>query len=146
MSALYLVANSGSQALAANTAETVLQLTAAANHRIRILGLSLTIAGTSPLDITLRVLRQSTAGTSGTSVTPVKVEPAAAETIQTSAATNFSAEPTAGDVLMYKRLQGSYEMIYPLGQEVIVAGSGRIGVEVTCTAIATVAAELRFEE
>jgi hypothetical protein len=146
MSALYLVANSGSQALAANTAETVLQLTAAANHRIRILGLSLTIAGTTPLDITLRVVRQTSAGTSGTSVTPVKVEPSAAETIQTSAATNFSAEPTATDVLMFKRLQGSYEMIYPLGQELIVAGGGRIGVEVTCTAIATVAAEVRFEE
>jgi hypothetical protein len=146
MSALLLVANSGSQALGAATAETVLQLTAAANHRIRILGLSVTVAGTTPLDLTVRVLRQSTAGTSGTSVTPVKVEPAAAETIQTAAATNFSAEPTAGDVLMFKRLQGSYEIIFPLGQEIIVAGGARIGIEVTCTAIATVAAEFRFEE
>jgi hypothetical protein len=146
MSALLLVANSGSQALGAATAETVLQLTAAANQRIRVLGLSLTAAGTSPLDLTLRVLRQSSAGTSGTSVTPVKIEPSAAETIQTAAATNFSAEPTAGNVLMYKRLQGSYEVIFPLGQEIIVAGGARIGIEVTCTVVATVAAEFRFEE
>jgi hypothetical protein len=47
---------------------------------------------------------------------------------------------------MFKRLQGSYEIIFPLGQEIIVAGGARIGIEVTCTAIATVAAEIRFEE
>lgn len=146
MAALDLIANSGSQALGAATAETVLQLTAASNHRVRVKGFSVTVAGTSPVDLTVRVLRQSTAGTSGTAVTPVKVESGAAETIQTSAATNFSAEPTAGDVLQYKRLQGSYEKIFPLGQELIVPGGGRIGIECTCTATATVAAEFVFEE
>jgi hypothetical protein len=146
MSALLLVANSGSQALAANTAETVLQLVAASNHRIRIQGFSITVAGTSPVDLTVRVVRQTTAGTSGTAVTPIKLEPGAAETIQTTAATNFSAEPTSTDVLEFKRLQGSFEKLYPLGQELIIAGGGRIGIECTCTAIATVAAEIRFEE
>jgi hypothetical protein len=146
MAALDLMANSGSQAIAANTAETILQLTAAANHRVRIKAFSVTVAGTAALDLIVRVLRQSTSGTSGTTVTPVKIEPAAAETIQTAAATNFSAEPTAGNVLQYKRLQGSYEKIFPLGQEIIVEGGGRIGVEITCTATATVAAEILFEE
>lgn len=146
MAALDLMANSGSQALAANTAETVLQLTAAANHRIRIKGFSVTVAGTAAIDLTVRIIRQTTAGTSGTAVTPVKIEPAAAETIQTTAATNFSVEPTATDVLQYKRLQGSYEKIFPLGQELIVAGGGRIAIECTATAIATVAAEFLFEE
>lgn len=146
MAALDLMANSGSQAIAANTAETVLQLTAATNHRIRVKGFSVTVAGTSAIDLTVRVLRQTTAGTSGTTVTPTKIEPAAAETIQTTAATNFSAEPTGGDVLQYKRLQGSYEKIFPLGQELIVAGGGRIGIECTSTSSATVAAEFLFEE
>lgn len=146
MAALDLMANSGSQALVANTAETILQLTAAANHRLRIKGFSVTVAGTAAVDLTVRVIRQSSAGTSGTTVTPVKIEPAAAETIQTTAATNFSAEPTATDVLQYKRLQGSYEKIFPLGQELIVAGGGRIAIECTATAIATVAAEFLFEE
>ena len=146
MAALDLMANSGSQALVANTAETILQLTAAANHRLRIKGFSVTVAGTAAIDLTVRVLRQSSAGTSGTSVTPVKIEPSAAETIQTTASTNFSAEPTAGDVLQYKRLQGSYEKIFPLGQELIVAGGGRIGIECTATTSATVAAEFLFEE
>jgi hypothetical protein len=146
MAALLLTANSGSQAVAAATAETILQLTAAAQQRIRVMGFSVTVAGTAPLDLTVRVLRQTDAGTSETAVTPVKIEPAAAETIQTAAATNFSAEPTAGNVLEFKRLQGSFEKIFPLGQELIVPGGGRIGIEVTCTAIATVAAEFRFEE
>lgn len=146
MAALDLVANSGSQAVAAATAETILQLTAAANHRIRVKGFSVTVAGTTPVDLTLRVVRQTTAGTSGTVVTPIKIEPGAAETIQTTAATNFSAEPTSTDVLSYMRLQGSYKEIFPLGGELIIAGGGRIGIEVNCTAIATVAAEFRFEE
>ena len=146
MAALELIANSGSQALAAATAETVLQLTAATNQRVKVKAFSVTVAGTAAVDLTVRIVRQTTAGTSGTAVTPVKVEPAAAETIQTVAATNFSVEPTATDVLQYKRLQGSYEKIFPLGQELIIAGAGRIGIECTCTAIATVACEFVFEE
>ncbi len=146
MAALELTANSGSQAIAAATAETVLQLTAAANHRIRVKSFSVTVAGTSPIDLTVRIVRQTTAGTSGTAVTPVKLEPGAAETIQTTAATNFSAEPTSTDVLGYMRLQGSYKEIFPLGNEIIIAGGGRIGIECTCTGTATVAAEFRFEE
>jgi len=146
MAALELTANSNSQAIAATTAETVLQLTAAANHRIRVKGFSVTVAGTSPIDLTVRIVRQTTAGTSGTAVTPVKLEPGAAETIQTTAATNFSAEPTSTDVLGYMRLQGSYKEIFPLGNEIIIAGGGRIGIECTCTSSATVAAEFRFEE
>lgn len=147
MAGLDLIANSGTQSLAADTAETVLQLTAVANQRIRVKGFSLTLSGTAARDLILRVLRQGTAGTSGTSVTPVKLEPAAAETIQTGAATNFSAEPTAGDVLQYKRLQGSYEKIFPLGQELLVAGGGRIAIEVTSVGnTASVAAEFLFEE
>lgn len=146
MSALDLMANSGSQVLAAATAETILQLTAATNHRIRIKAFSVTLAGTVAQDLTIRVLRQTSAGTSVTTVTPVKIDPSASETIQTSAATNFSAEPTAGDVIQYKRLQGGYEKIFPLGQEIIIPGGGRIGIEVTSGVIATVAAEFWFEE
>lgn len=147
MAGLELIANSGTQGLAADTAETVLQLTTAANHRIKIKGFSVTLSGTVAKDLIVRVLRQSSAGTSGTSVTPTKLDNAAAETVQTSAATNFSAEPTAGDVLQYKRLQSSYEKAFPLGQELLVPGASRIAVEVTAVgATASVAAEFFFEE
>lgn len=146
MAGLLLVANSDGQALATGTAETVLQLTAATNQRIKITGFSVTLAGTAAVDLKIRVLRQTTAGTSGTVVTPVKVESAAAETIQTTAATNFSVEPTAGSVLEYKRVLGSYEKTYYPGQELIVPGAGRIGIEVTAVGTPTVVAEFKFEE
>lgn len=146
MAALDLIANSGAQSIAAATAKTVLQLTAPTNQRLRVKGFSVTVAGVVPIDLTVRVLRQTTAGTSGTAVTPTKVEPAAAETIQSTAATNFSAEPTAGSVLMYKKLQGSYEVKLPFGQEWPVAGGGRIGFECTSVTAATVAVEALYEE
>lgn len=147
MAGLEFVANSGIQSLAADTAETVLQLTAVTNHRVKIKGFSITLAGTAARDLIIRVLRQSTAGTSGTSVTPVKLDTGADETIQTGAATNFSAEPTAGDVLFYKRLQSGYEKVFPLGQEIIVPGSGRLAIEVTSVGnTASIAAEFYAEE
>lgn len=146
MAALFLSANSGDQAVAGTVAETILQITAPANQRVKIQGFSITLAGTTPLDLIVRVLRQTTSGTGNTAVTPVKLDPTGSETIQTTVATNFSAEPTAGDVLEYKRLQGSFEKMYLFGQELIVPGGGRVGIEVTCTINATVAAEFRFEE
>lgn len=149
MAGLELSANSGNQTLSGTpgTVETILQLTAAANHRVKVKGYSLTLAGTAPVDLTVRVLRQTSAGTSGTTVTPVKLDSAWAETIQTTAATNFSAEPTAGDVLQYKRLQGSYEVIFPLGQELLIPGAGRLAIDCSSASASTVvAAEFRFEE
>lgn len=146
MAALILSANSGSQGLATGTAETVLQLTAATNQRIKILGYSVTLAGTSAVDLIIRVVKQTSAGTSGTTVTPVKLEPGAAETIQTTAATNFSAEPTSTSVYEYKRVLGSYEKTFFPGQEIIVAGGDRIGIEVTAVGTPSVAAEFKFEE
>lgn len=147
MAGIKCVAMSGSQAIAAATAETVLHLLAANNHRIVVTGFSVTVAGISPIDLTVRVLRQSSAGTAGTTSGLItKLDSDAAGTIQTSGSTNFSAEPTAGDVLQYKRLNGSYEKYFPLGQEIIVPEDGRIGIECTSTSNATVAAEFYFEE
>lgn len=147
MAALNCVACSGEQALAESTAETVLHLLAANNHRIKITGYSVTVAGTSPIDLTVRVLRQTSAGTAGTTSGLIaKMDSDAAGTIQTAGSTAFSAEPTAGDVLQYKKLNGGYEKYFPMGQEIIVPEDGRIGIECTSTTIATVSAEFYFEE
>lgn len=154
MAGLKLVASSATQGLAADTAETVLQLAAAANHRIVIQGFSVTLAGTAAKDLIVRLVRQTGTGTAGTVSTTTQIifplEPAVAETIQTVARTNFSVEPgldTPNKVLQYKRLQSSYEKIFPLGQEIVVAGGGFIGIEVTSVgATASVAAEFVFEE
>lgn len=147
MAGILCVASSGAQVIGEGTAETVLHLLAAANHRVKILGFSVTVAGTSPIDLTVRVLRQSTAGTAGTTSGLItKLDSDVVATIQTAGSTNFSAEPTAGDVLQYKKLNGGYEKYFPLGQEIIVPQAGRIGIECTSTTAATVAAEFYLEE
>jgi hypothetical protein len=147
MAGILCVASSGAQAIGAATAETVLHLLAANNHRIKITGYSVTVAGTSPIDLTMRVLRQSSAGTAGTTSGLItKLDSDAAGTIQTAGSTAFSAEPSAGDVLQYKKLNGGYEKYFPMGQEIIVPEDGRIGIECTSTTAATVAAEFYFEE
>jgi len=147
MAGILCVASSGAQVIGEGTAETVLHLLAAANHRVKILGFSVTVAGTSPIDLTVRVLRQSTAGTAGTTSGLItKLDSDVVATIQTAGSTNFSAEPTAGDVLKYKKLNGGYEKYFPLGQEIIVPQAGRIGIECTSTTAATVAAEFYLEE
>lgn len=147
MAGINCVASSGAQAIGADTAETALQIIAASNHRVRVTGYSVTVAGTSAINLTVRVLRQSSAGTPGTTSGLItKLDSDAAGTLQTTAATNFSAEPSAGDVLQYKKLNGGYEKYFPLGQEIIVPQGGRLGIECTSTTAATVAAELYFEE
>lgn len=150
MAALELIVNSGNVSLSAATAKTVLQLCAPSHHRLRLKGYTITVGGTSPVDLTVRLVRQSTAGT-GSTRTVYKTEYSAAETIQSTAYYNFTVEPTVTDEIEFKRLQGSYEKIYPMGQEIIIPGTDtnnatRIGLECTATGASTVAAEFRYEE
>lgn len=147
MSGVKCIACSGAVSLSGSTAKTVLQLKTATHHRAVLEGLSVTVAGTSAVDLTIRLLRQTTDGTAGTTTGLIaKVNPNNAETIQTTGAANFSAEPTPGDLLQYKKLQGAYEKYFPFSGEIPVPGGTRIGVEVTAASAATVAVELAFEE
>lgn len=147
MAGLECVVNSGTQSLASDTPETVLQLLAPTNQRLKIKGFSITMGGIVIKDLIVQVVAQTTAGTSATAPTVIKLTRNAAETVQAVAATNFSVEPTYGDVFQYKRLQSSYEKIFPLGQELIVEGGTYIGVVVESVGdTASLAAELVFEE
>src|SRR5258708_26872006 len=98
-----VVTPAGGVSLAADAnPHTVLQILAPANQRVRVRRVEIGFKGTtvtnSPLQV--RILRQSTAGTGGTSNAPVNTN-AVAETIQSSALRGvFSAEPTAGNVLL----------------------------------------------
>lgn len=129
-------------------AKTLIQIVAAANHRVKILGFHISFDGTSttPAPIAVRLLRQTTAGTM-TSLTPVKWDDSIGETLQTTAQHTATAEPTAGDVLFSANIQQSgYEVIYPFGQEPIVGGGDRVGLEVTAGADVNAFAWIRFEE
>ena len=149
MARLNGIAQTAEVALTAATAKTVIQLVAAANHRVAVLGWGVFFDGTSVTaePVQVRLLRQTTAGTAS-ALTPVALDGSVGETIQTTAQHTATAEPTAGNVVDVAEVhpQQGYEVIYPLGQEVILAGGGRVGIECTAPAGVNVRAKIRFEE
>lgn len=145
--------NSGEVSLSAATAKTAIQVVAAANHRIKVLGIAIYFKGTSTTDtpVKFRILRQSdagtmTAGTAGTHIS--KNNDADDETLQTTVRVNATAEPTAGDVLEFGEIhpQTGARWFYPFGQEVVVKGGARLGVELTAAQAQTVVVEIDVEE
>lgn len=149
MAAFQGMVQNAEQALAAATAETILQIVAPTNHRVKVLGWGVFFDGTSVTaePVQVELVRQSTVGTSSAN-TPVQLDDSLAETLQTTARDSFTAEPTTGDIVDVVEVhpQQGYEKIYPLGQEVICGGGDRIGIR--CTAPATVNArgKIIFEE
>ncbi len=138
------------RALTTATTETVLQLVAAANHRVKILGWGISFNGISVTDEPIKVIlkRSSTAGTSAAG-TVVKVDDSIVDTLLTAARITFTAEPTVGDELETKFIhpQGWFEKIYPEGKEIIIGGGDRIGLEVTtATPAPDCSAFFHFEE
>ena len=149
MSAFKGVAQTDEEALGAAATETIIQLIAPANHRVSILGWGVFFDSVSPTaePVQVRLLRQTTAG-SGTSLSLVKLDDSLAETLQTTALQNFTTEPTAGDVLDVVEVhpQTGYEVKYPMGQEPIIGGGDRMGLDCTAPAIVNVRAKIFFEE
>jgi len=144
-----VVTGVGEVALVGTTAKTVLQLTAPTNQRLKILGFGIFFDGTAadaqPVEI--RVLRQTTAGTGGSAVTP-RIISAGSETLQATSLKDMSGEPTAGDELDVLQVhpQSGFEVMFPPGQELIIPGGGRIGIEVTAPVAVNCNAKMRYEE
>ena len=136
-------------ALAAATAKTVIQIVAPSNHRVKILRWGVFFDGVSgtgePVQIALH--RQSTEGTSS-ALTPYKLDDSLAESLQTAGRHTATAEPTTGDLIdaIEVHPQSGYEMVFPLGQEIIVGGGDRVGIICTAPAIVNVRAKIVFEE
>jgi len=141
--------NSGEVSLSAGVAKTVLQLVAAANHRVLVKGLSIFFKGTSATDTPakVRVLRQTTAGTMSAATT-VKRDESADETLQTTAQKDATVEPTAGEELEMQEIhpQTGLKIFYPLGEELIVKGGGRLGVEINAAQGQTAVVNIDFDE
>jgi len=153
MAGILARANSGEVSFTAATAKTALQIVAASNHRVKILGITMSGKSASPTDqpIKYRILRQTDAGTSsaGTAGTHLsKNNDADDETLQTAVRQTVTAEPTGGDVLEVGEFhpQNGLKWFFPFGQEVIVKGGGRLGIELTAPANQTAAVSIDFEE
>ena len=137
------------EALAAATVETLIQLVAGANHSIKILGWGVFFDGISATaePVQVELLRQTTAGTSS-ALTLVKLNDSNGDTLDTTALQDFTAEPTASDILDMVEVhpQAGYEIKYPLGQEPICGAGDRIGIRATAPAIVNARAKIFFEE
>jgi len=120
--------------LTASTTKTMLQVTAAANHRIKILGYTVSfnepVGDATPAQPIILTLGTQTGGSGGTSVTPVKRK--GTETVLTTAThTLTSAATTTAIEKQYVNSQTGVSVMFPMGQEIEVAGSGIFGIDVT---------------
>lgn len=119
----------------AGTAKTILQIiTPSSHHRMLGLGWAVYFDSTSvqaqPAQV--RLLHQTSIGTmSGLAAVPD--DNSRRETIQSSAAVNATAEPTAGSVIKRVEVhpQTGYEFLWPIGRELPISGGEKVGIEVT---------------
>lgn len=125
-------------AVTASTTKTVLQYLAPSTHQARLKSLSVSFDATDATDIPPRVdlLRQTSAGTM-TAGTLTPVDPGT-EAAQGSTSNNATAEPTAGAVLAswyVTSIGGLWAWQFPLGDEIIIPASNRIGIRVVTQAL-----------
>lgn len=150
MAGVNLALSTGEVTLVAATAKTVAQLIAAAQHRVRVVGLSMYFKDTVVTDtpVKVEICRQTTAGTAGSNPALVKKDENAGETIQTTAGINYSAEPTVTDILETKEIhpQTGEKFFYPFSQETYIKGGNRLGVRMTAAQGQTVALNFDVEE
>lgn len=140
--------SSGEETLGAGVAETVLQIVAAANHRIQLTEYTISFKGTSATDtpVRCRIFRQTGAGTSS-AATVVKDDVSTDETLQSTARNAVTVEPTSDDALIDEfevHPQTGTKVFLPLGQEIPIPGGGRLGFKLTAaqaqTAVVSIAA------
>jgi len=136
-------------AVAAATVETLIQLLAAANHRVALLGYGVGGTGTSNTEEpgNIDILRQTTAGTAS-ALTLVKLDDSVAETLLTTGQYLFTVEPAAGDVLRSHTLhpQAAMDIRDAFSREIIMGGADRIGIRATFADAQNLDAYLDFEE
>lgn len=156
MAGLIFLAQGTEEALGAATAEHVLQVRAAANHPVKVLGWGVYFDGTSVTAEPVQV-RLTGATTTGTWTNAITTDGAngskvcingRAETIQATAHVDCTSEPTPVQVFDIAEVhpQSGYEVRYPLGQEPVVSGGNWVGIECTAPAIVNVRAKLICEE
>jgi hypothetical protein len=149
MAAFIGLATTAEIALTAATPKTVLQLVAATNHRVKLLAWGVYFDGVSSTaePVQVRLLRQTDAGTSS-ALTPTKNDDSIADTLLTTARHTATVEPTGGDLLKGIEVhpQSAYEEACPFGQEFIIGGGDRLGIECNAPAAVNVRAWARFEE
>lgn len=122
-------------ALVASTAKTIIEITAAANHRALLEQFGFFFDGATVTNepVVVELISITTTGT-GSAGTAQKKDPDMSETLQTSFKYNMTVEPTGITVLKRWNIhpQSGYEVIQPLTSPWPLPGADLIGIR--CTA------------
>lgn len=132
------------------SAKTLLQIVAASNHSVLLEEISISFKGTNNTHAPVRVdvMRQTDAGTMGTSASTIVKDPDDSdETLQTTRQDTATGEPTSGDILRteYVHPQTGWSWQARYRGEMKIGGGDRIGIRVTAAndveAVVTVVGE-----
>ena len=150
MAGILAVAQTGELATGGGSVQkTLLQVVAAANHRVLVKEISISFTGQSSTakPIEVEVARQSDAGTSS-ALTPEKLNESDQETLQTTARENASVEPTTGNTIQSEVVhpQSGYTWQAPFGAAIVIQGGDRLGLMVTAAADVNAVCRMVFEE
>lgn len=149
MAGVGFIASTPEVALVGATAKTVIEITAAANHRAILHDIGFFFDGVSVTNepVVVELIRIGTTGT-GSALTLQKRDPDYSETIQTSAKYNLTVEPTGITVLKRWNVhpQSGYEIIIPLGKEIPLPGGDLIGLRFTAPDAVNVIVNVEGEE
>lgn len=148
MAAFYGEAIQSGISVGASDTITLIQLLAVANHRIRLVGWSVTFDDTQSAGARLEIVRQSTDGTMTAGPTLVKTDDSIADTLLTTARHTATVEPTTGDILDSITVKDGWSVFYPEKKEKICGGGDRIAIRIiTPSAVTPVCdAHMFFEE
>ena len=149
MASVFSVTTETEEALTTSV-ETVLQLRGHASVKAKLVewGIAFDSTSASAEPVRVRLLRQTTDGTA-TAASEVKWDPDNPTALVTAFHT-FTAEPTAGDVLMETHVhpQAGIVIQYPLGREPVIDNdaTSRLAVDVLAPAAVNATAYLVWEE
>lgn len=132
--------------------KTILQLTSPSTTRPRIRAIDLSLDGVTPSNtpILVELAIQTSAGTGGSSVTPVAKDygaPASLCTAQKGPAGTWTGEPTTTTVIKSFRITPAGATLLfpiPLGDEIVLGVSSRLGLLVTAGATVNCCADFEF--
>lgn len=144
---------SGESALTASTARSLIVVTAPGNQRVKVLGVEIfgkgTVSTDTPIKCELMTFTSVGSGTPG-SVTSSKLDGDLGETIQSTVAGNFTAEPTYGGNVTVRtwevQPQTGLAIYFPLDQEIKLKGGTGFALRCTSGQSETISVNCIFEE
>jgi hypothetical protein len=152
MAGLVLYVNGAETTLVAATAKTLLQVKAPTNQRLVVKGLKfmgkMAAGGTDPV-VKIRLTRSTANFGTGTGATPAKANPSNGETVQSTAAGNFTVEPTSptdGGLQWELQPQSGVIEFIPPGVWIDVPGGQSAQFEATSSGTPILCATAIYEE